>query len=68
MKTQKPTVKLPRGNYRIVGLGVQDDDTECRVSGKIATGYILYRDTMVPVDLKLFGPGVLGEEAAYPKE
>lgn len=59
-------MQLVKGeSYRIVGLGVMSGDETCLASGERATGYIEYEGDMVPVNLKLFGEGKMGEKAVY---
>lgn len=54
---------------RIVGLGVMSGDETCVLSGKEATGYVedKYHD-VAPVNLKLLGPGKLGQYVDLPDE
>lgn len=59
-------MQLVKGeSYRIVGLGVMSGDETCLASGERATGYIECEGDMVPVNLKLFGEGKMGEKAVY---
>jgi hypothetical protein len=54
--------KLQKGeSYRLVGLGTMLGDERCLATGTKATGYIEQDGDMVPVNLKLFGSGKMGE-------
>lgn len=47
--------------YRLVGLGTMLGDEVCHATGTKATGYIEQDGEMLPVNLKLFGSGKMGE-------
>ena len=58
--------KLQKGeSYRIVGLGTMLGDEKCLATGTRATGYIEKDGEMIPVNLKLFGSGKMGEKAEF---
>lgn len=53
---------------RIAGLGYQQGDEVCVLSGGQATGYIEIGYTMEPCNLKLLGPGAIGTEVSVPPQ
>lgn len=58
--------QLQKGkSYRLVGLGTMLGDEQCLATGTKATGYIEKDGDMIPVNLKLFGSGKMGERIEF---